>query len=224
MRPILFSALAAMVVGTLFAAVATDPGREALKAGKYREALDLLGPLARKGDAEAQNMVGVIHLNGDGDLKNYDEARKWFTLAADQKLPKAQYNLGLIHERGLGVPRSSPEAIVWYSRCADLGYVPGQLNLGRIYLSGEGVPKDYTLAMKWYSRAAEQKDAEGQYQLGRIHELGLGTAKNLDMAARLYELSAAQGHKDAAARGAAIKNPAALPKPQPPAQTPTAPR
>ena len=89
-RRVVTFVLAATCAGVVFPAEPTDPGREALMAGRYEEALSLLAPFADKGNAEAQNMVCVIHLNGEGSLKDYDEARKWFTRAAEQKLAKAQ--------------------------------------------------------------------------------------------------------------------------------------
>ncbi len=49
--------------------------------------------LANKGDANAQNNLGVMYQNGQGILQEYKEAVKWYTKASEQGVASAQYNL-----------------------------------------------------------------------------------------------------------------------------------
>jgi hypothetical protein len=46
---------------------------------------------AEKGDAEAQFYLGVMYENGNGVLKDYTEAVKWYRKAADQGAAAAQH-------------------------------------------------------------------------------------------------------------------------------------
>jgi hypothetical protein len=57
-----------------------DKGREAYNLGDYETALAELNPLAQRGEARAQHLLGWLHLN------RFDPATaiKWFSLAADQ--------------------------------------------------------------------------------------------------------------------------------------------
>jgi hypothetical protein len=45
--------------------------------------------------------------------QNYQEAAKWYRLAADQGLPSAQIGLGYLYFRGLGVEQNYEEAYFW---------------------------------------------------------------------------------------------------------------
>lgn len=59
-------------------------GIEAYKHGDYTRAFKEWKPLAEQGDAKAQNNLGYLYSSGQGVLQDYDEARKWFGLAAEQ--------------------------------------------------------------------------------------------------------------------------------------------
>ena len=71
---------------------------------------------AEKGDAEAQDDLGVMYYKGQGVPKNDAEAVKWFYKAAEQGNAGAQYDLGVMYDNGRGVPKSFGEARAshWY--------------------------------------------------------------------------------------------------------------
>lgn len=58
-----------------------------------QEDIQALWQKAQKGDAQAQVDLGLAYANGDGVDQDWQEAVKWFHLAAEQGLPQAQYNL-----------------------------------------------------------------------------------------------------------------------------------
>jgi hypothetical protein len=70
---------------------------------------------ADKGDAQAQNKLGVMYDMGQGVPVDYAEAVKWYRKAADQGNPTAQYNLGYSYEFGHGVPQDDVQAYKWLS-------------------------------------------------------------------------------------------------------------
>jgi len=45
-----------------------------------------------------------MYENGLGIKRDYDEAVKWYRLAAEQGLAEAQYNLRLMYKSGHGAP------------------------------------------------------------------------------------------------------------------------
>ena len=51
---------------------------------------------------------------GDGIAKDYNEAYKWYILAAEQGFASAQFNLGLMYDNGHGVAQNYNEAFKWY--------------------------------------------------------------------------------------------------------------
>jgi TPR repeat protein len=48
--------------------------------------------------------LGFMYSKGQGVPEDHKEAAKWYQLAADQGLAKAQYNLGHSYANGQGVP------------------------------------------------------------------------------------------------------------------------
>jgi len=59
--------------------------------------------------------------NGRAVEQDYQEAAKWYRLAAEQGNKDTQYNLGDMYEKGLGVPQDDTEAAKWYRLAADQG-------------------------------------------------------------------------------------------------------
>lgn len=85
--------------------------------------------LAREGNSSAQTAIGEMYLRGYGVSKNYNEAVKWFRLAADQGDPFAQYNLGLMYQHGTGVNKDYQEARKWFQMAANQGHTSAKLSL-----------------------------------------------------------------------------------------------
>ena len=70
----------------LVASVNAVPFEDALNAevkGDYKQALKIYRALAAQGDAAAQSRIGYMYQEGNGVTRNYQEALKWFRLAAD---------------------------------------------------------------------------------------------------------------------------------------------
>lgn len=65
---------------------------------------------AERGDAKAQNNLGICYRDGIGVSQNYTEAARWFRLSAEQGYAEAQYNLGVSYQTGTGVPQIWSEA------------------------------------------------------------------------------------------------------------------
>ena len=104
---------------------------------------------AEKGDAKAQDLLGLMYAIGRGVEKDEAEAVKWWRKAADQGRAIAQFNLGNMYENGLGVVKDEAEAVKWYRKAAEQGFAKAQVNLGFMYSNGNGVIKDEVEAYKW---------------------------------------------------------------------------
>jgi TPR repeat protein len=86
--------------------------------------------------------------------QDYQEAVKWYRLAAAQGYAPAQSSLGMAYEKGQGVPRDYQEAVKWYRLAAAQGHQSAQINLGVMYADGTGVRQDFVRAHMWFSLAA----------------------------------------------------------------------
>jgi uncharacterized protein len=131
-----------------------DAAYAAYQNGDYATALRLSRPLAEKGDARAQSLLGLIYYNGRGVRQDEREAVKWFKRAAEQGDAASQLQLGIMYSEGRGVPQDYSEAAKWYQLAADKNTPEAEYNLGILYAYGQGVPQDNVLAHMWFNRAA----------------------------------------------------------------------
>lgn len=106
------------------------------------------------GDAEKQFVLGKVYYEGAGVPQDYNEAVKWFRLAADQGSVESQHMLGVMYDRGDGMPQDYSKATEWYREAADQGFAPAQYDLGSQYATGDGVPQNFSEAYVWFSLAA----------------------------------------------------------------------
>ena len=131
-------------------------GVAAYERGDYKTALREIKPLAERGNAKAQLILGIMYGEGEGVPKNHREAARWYRKAAEQGNADAQASLGALYTLGQGVPLNYREATKWYRKAAVQGNPAAQHNLGIMYKEGLGVPRNYTLAYMWI-RLAENR-------------------------------------------------------------------
>jgi len=106
-----------------------DELERAKNEGNSVQAINLMRPLAEKGFASAQGLLGQMYLGGDGVTQNYQEAVKWFRLAATQGEEFSQYMLGSIYDEGEGVSQDYGQAVYWYKKAAAQGNTKAQAKL-----------------------------------------------------------------------------------------------
>lgn len=96
-----------------------EDGIVAYKRGDYAKALKIYQSLVVRGNAKAQNNLGVLYLNGEGVLEDYVEAVKWFKLAAAQGNVNGQENLAEMYFLGYGTNQNSApdyvRAHMWFN-------------------------------------------------------------------------------------------------------------
>ncbi len=159
-------------------------------AKRYRQA-------AVKGDAKAQNSLGMVLMTGHGDGPDPVEAALWFRKAADQGLPDAEFSLGVSYYEGRGLAKDTTEAVKWYRRAAEHGVAKAQHNLSLLYMNGLGVERDEAEAIKWCRLAAEQGLDRAQADLGIALIKGKGTAIDDVAAVKWLRKAADQGYAPA---------------------------
>src|SRR5215469_3231863 len=108
-------------------------GIELFSRGQYAEAAVCLERAAQTGDAEAQNLLGVMLLNGMGVAQSSNGALQLFTRAATSGLKEAHYNLANILYNGLGVSRDPGRAQEHLLVSARAGHRPALRCLGYLY-------------------------------------------------------------------------------------------
>lgn len=115
-----------IIVAAALACVAAGPARADTRAaagtafahGDFNVAARRLLPLAERGNARAQAMVGFMYATGQGLPQAYDAASYWYRRSAEQGDTTAQYLLGLAYDKGQGVPQDEVAAYKWLDLAA----------------------------------------------------------------------------------------------------------
>jgi hypothetical protein len=97
---------------------AFDEGARAFRSQDYVKAARKLVPLAQRGDARAQALLGFMYANGLGAPQAYVAAVDLYIRAAEQGNTSAQYLLGLMYDKGHGVVRNDIIAYKWLNLAA----------------------------------------------------------------------------------------------------------
>ena len=208
-----------LVASSVLAQSGFDKGASAYKRGDFETALAVFRPLAEKGDAKAQSILGLMYSYGEGVPVDYREAARWYRRAAEQSSGVAQYNLGMFYLDGKGVSQNTDEAIAWLTKAADGGHFRARSELAKLGVGSysslasapsasleapptmtttgsepRSVPVDYREAARWYRRAAEQSSGVAQYNLGMFYLDGKGVSQNTDEAIAWLTKAADGGH------------------------------
>ncbi len=188
------AAVVSLGMGSAWAGDLED-GLAALKAKNYEKALQLLRPVASKGNAVAQRYVGFMHESGFGVKQDHDEAARWYQKAADQGDAAGQYSLGWSYYSGKGVANDFGRALAWFRLSADQGHAGAQIQLALMLRDGIGVARSYEEALRWFNVAAARGNASAQANIAYMHESGFGVKQDYDEAARWYLKASALGNE-----------------------------
>lgn len=225
-RPPLSQTLRIAAVALLLvpaAAAQAGPGADAFAAGDYRRALAILEPQARRGQAEAQYLLGRMREQGLGVEADRARARHWYMQAAAQGYMPARAALATL-DAGTTAPAGAAAAppaaplgdaqrlqamlagriAADAARAADLaqalalraeaGDTVVAVLLGE-YLESPLGGADFAAAARWYERAAAAGHPVAQNNLGAMYYDGRGVLQSFAEAQRLYARAADQGHR-----------------------------
>jgi TPR repeat protein len=114
-----------MTIRIMVAALLLALSAASTQAATFRDGLAALGrhddaaaariivPLAERGNARAQSLLGYMFANGRGVPQNYVESAYWYRSASEQGDATGQYMLGLMYDKGHGVPQDYVLAYKW---------------------------------------------------------------------------------------------------------------
>lgn len=92
-----------------------EEARDLMDDGKFVEAREALWPAARSGNAEAEELIGVMYATGLGVERDPVRAFEWYLRSAMKGHPGAQSGVGWYYEVGLGMPGPDlTRAYMWY--------------------------------------------------------------------------------------------------------------
>lgn len=85
----------------------------AYKQGKFAEVAQLLEPLAKNGQHQAEELLGIMNRLGQGMPKDPAKAMTLLQRAADANRPLAQHHIGSMYYAGEGVGADPVKALMW---------------------------------------------------------------------------------------------------------------
>lgn len=148
---------------------------------------------ASTGDAEAASRLADAYREGDFVAQDWEQAFRWYSVAARLGDMEAQNNLGTLYLEGFYCQEDHEKAAYWYRKSAEQGANVAQYNLGMRYIHGQGVLVDNTLAMRWLEKSAAQGYYLAYLDLGLMYLHGEGCSPDRTKALRLMMEGAAGG-------------------------------
>ena len=96
-----------------------EEARDLMETGKFKDAYIQLLPAARSGNADAEELIGVMYAMGQGVVKDDQRSFEWYLRASMKGHPGAQSGIGWYFEVGRGVASIDlVRAYMWYTLSA----------------------------------------------------------------------------------------------------------
>ncbi|MDW3222078.1 MAG: tetratricopeptide repeat protein [Paracoccaceae bacterium] len=136
---------------TLLAAPAfaeIEEARDMMEAGQFEEAYEALWPAARSGNADAEELIGVMYAMGLGVPRDDVRAFEWYLRSAMKGHPGAQSGVGWYYEVGRGLPSVDlTRAYMWYTLSAIGGDPDAAISLEEVVkkMTPEEIEKAHVL-------------------------------------------------------------------------------
>lgn len=163
-----------------------------IKTKEFDKAMKILKPEAKKGNKQAQLLLGKLYFERKETATDFTLAHKWLI----ESKKRANYELGTLYLYGLGVERDTAKGL----RLLSLSKNPAvDLEMAKLYLEGDILPKDPEKGFRLLRKSAEEdKNPEACYQLGMLYIKGnIPDIQGKDKAAVYIKRAADKGHKDA---------------------------
>lgn len=135
------------------------------------ESLNLMIQSAELGFMEAQYMLGLCYLEGDGGVKkNITKAVQLLEKASNQGNSKAKFDLGKLYliSTGGSIRKDPTKAFNYFQEAASEGNVDAFTGLGFCYMDGNGVLKDLEKAKHYFALATAKGDKAAMQNLGYL--------------------------------------------------------
>ena len=107
-----------------------EQARDLMEAGHFEEAKAALEPAARSGNADAEELIGIMYAMGLGVERDDRRAFEWYLRSSMKGHPGAQSGIGWYYETGRGLPAPDlVRAYLWYTLSAVGGDPDAEISL-----------------------------------------------------------------------------------------------
>ncbi|WP_299776991.1 tetratricopeptide repeat protein [uncultured Roseobacter sp.] len=136
----------AFLASPVFAEI--EEARDMMEEGRFEEAYEALWPAARSGNADAEELMGVMYAMGLGVPRDDIRAFDWYLRSAMKGHPGAQSGVGWYYEVGRGMPAPDlVRAYMWYTLSAIGGDPDAAISLEEVVkkMTAEEIEKAHVL-------------------------------------------------------------------------------
>lgn len=159
---------------------------------------DALVQAATNGNLNAIFEVGRRYSDGAGVKRSFENAAKWYEIAASKGHALSQYRIGNFYEKGHGVKADPEKASIWYEQAAKQGNALAMHNLAVLNAQGViGTEPNMERAVELFTKAADLGVKDSQVNLGIMFTQGMGAEKNLEKAYKWFAIANRAGDQDA---------------------------
>ncbi|RME82904.1 MAG: sel1 repeat family protein, partial [Zetaproteobacteria bacterium] len=158
-----------------------------IEAHEFDDAVPFVRAAARAGLPEAQAMLGLMYLRGQGVDQDETEARRWLRIAA--KLghdPEASTRLARLIETGRGGPADPAEAAQWYALAAREGHSEAMYRLAVMHFEGRAPASSLWEALFWAHQSAQHGLAEAKALVAKTWQAIEERAQHGDLEAAFW--------------------------------------
>ncbi|GHT17682.1 hypothetical protein FACS189429_2290 [Bacteroidia bacterium] len=163
----------------------------------YKKSAKIFFALAKSGDAEANNAIGMMYKHGLGTAINNEKAFKYFSRADSLGYAKAASNLALMYKNGDFVEQNLEMAQYLLEKSDSLGNTQTDYMRGYMYYKGQGVPQSYERAMEFFRAGADKGSGACMFFLGLCYFKGQGVERNRQEGKHWIDASAEVGYQRA---------------------------
>ena len=108
-------AMLILLMGLTVAKAELEKARDLMEENRFAEAMEELRPAARSGNAEAEELIGIMYALGLGVERDDRRAFEWYLRASLKGHPGAQSGIAWYYEIGRGLPAPDlVRAYTWY--------------------------------------------------------------------------------------------------------------
>ncbi|WP_254170485.1 tetratricopeptide repeat protein [Roseibium polysiphoniae] len=125
-----------------------EAARDLMEEGNFAKAMEELWPAARSGNADAEELIGVMYAMGLGVERDDQRAFEWYLRSSLKGHPGAQSGIGWYYEVGRGLPAPDlVRAYMWYTLSAIGGDPDAAISLEEVVkkMTQEEIDKAHVL-------------------------------------------------------------------------------
>ncbi|MCW8833696.1 MAG: sel1 repeat family protein [Colwellia sp.] len=153
---------------------------------------------ARKGSTEAQVVIAIAYLTGNGLEKNPEKAVRNLKKAKRSGSARAAWTLSYLYTKGIGVSKDTEQANELLQYALDKNFGPALFQKASEILDLSKKENEEAIFLLKKSISTSNKNAT--YLLAQMYEFGEGVEQNIEQALKLYSQLKFSNYKDSQQR------------------------